>query len=140
MRFRDLDQQAVAGFWGRWKHIVQEILEEFNEDVYHGRGIIRENSYKERIYLALETRKECWYVFPLPGNLLILSLYRCKIAQDCLRPDHSGNNAEQDNRIGRLGLRAGIAEERGKTYKQKRGCVEELLRRLYEKHQVNVMF
>jgi hypothetical protein len=140
MRFRDLDQQAVAGLWDRWKHIVREILDEFNEDVYQGRGLIRENSYYEGTYLALETRKACLYIFPIPGAVLLLRLYHGKLAKDCLSLKSTSSKSGQENLIGSVGLRAGLAEERGKTYKEKRRCVEELLRRLYGKYQVDFLF
>lgn len=84
MTFRDLDQQAVAGLWDRWKYIFQDILEEFNEDVYQGKGSIRENSYYERAYLALETGKACLYIFPIPGGVLLLRLYHGRLAKECL--------------------------------------------------------
>lgn len=139
MRFRDLDQQAVAGFWDRWKRIIRDILEEFNEDVYGGKGVIRENAYKERIYLALETNKACLYIFPLPGGLLLLRLYKGKLTKECLRLKSASNKADQENLVGWVGLKAGRAEEKGATYEDKRCCLEELLRRLYGKYQIDMV-
>src|SRR5574342_505162 len=115
------------------KDIVRDILEEFNEDVYHGTGIVRENSYYERIYLALETKKACLYIFPLPGGVLLLRLYRGKLEKECLSLKNASSKSDQENLVGWVGLKAGLAEEKGATYKDKRGCVEELLRRLYGK-------
>ena len=135
-----MNQQAAASLWDRWKHIVQEILEEFNEDVYQGRGIIRENSYYERIYIALETSKACLYIFPIPGDVLILRLYNGKIPKDCLNLKSASDKSGKENLVGWVGLKAGRAEERGKTYKEKRRCVEQLLRRLYGKYQVDMSF
>jgi hypothetical protein len=140
VRFRDLDQQAVTGLWDRWKPIVQEILEEFNEDVYQGRGVIRENSYSERIYMALETKKACLYIFPLPGNVLLLRLYNGKIPRECLSLKNSSSKADQENLVGWVGLKAGRAEEMGVTYREKRYAVENLLRRLYGKYQIDMLF
>jgi hypothetical protein len=135
-----LDQQAVAGLWNRWKYIVQDILEEFNEDVYQGKGVIRENSYLERIYLALETKKACLYIFPIPGDVLLLRLYQGRLAKECLSLKNASSKSDKENLVGWVGLRAGLAEERGKTYKEKRRCVEALLRRLYGKYQVDFLF
>ena len=140
MRFRDLDQQAVADLWDRWKYIVQDILEEFNEDVFHGIGIIRENSYLERIYLALETKKASLYIFPIPGDVLLLRLYQGKLAKEYLSLKNASSRSDQENLIGWVGLQAGRAEERGKTHNEKRRCVEELLRRLYGRYQVDFLF
>jgi hypothetical protein len=140
MRFRDLDHQAVTGLWDRWKHIVQDILEEFNEDVYHGRGTVRENSYSERLYLALETKKACLYIFPIPGDVLLLRLYNGKIAKECLGLKSASSQSEKENLVGWVGLRAGRAEEVGVTYREKRFAVENLLRRLYGKYQIDMLF
>jgi hypothetical protein len=140
MRFRDLDQHMVGRLWDRWKYIVRDILVEFNEDVYHGTGIVRENSYNERIYLALETKKACLYIFPVSGELLLLRLYRCKIAKEYLSLKNAASKSDQENLVGWVGLRAGLAEERGVTYEEKRFCVEKLLRRLYGKYQVDLLF
>lgn len=140
MRFRDLDQHVVGRLWDRWKYIVRDILDEFNEDVYHGTGIVRENSYNERIYLALETKKACLYIFPIPGEVLLLRLYRCKIAKEYLTLKSASSKSDQENLIGWAALRAGLAEERGVTYEEKRSCVEKLLRRLYGIYQVDFLF
>jgi hypothetical protein len=140
VRFRDLEQQAVAALWDRWKYIVQDMLEEFNDDVFHGTGIIRENSYLERIYLALETKKACLYVFPIPGDVLLLRLYQGKLAKECLILRSASSKSDQENLIGGVGLQAGLAEERGARYNDRRNCVEELLRRLYRKYQVDFLF
>jgi hypothetical protein len=53
MRFKDLGRQATKTLWGDWKYFIREIMDEFNLDVYQGRGIIRENSYTEQSYLLL---------------------------------------------------------------------------------------
>ena len=140
MRFRDLDQHVVGRLWDRWKYIVRDILDEFNEDVYHGTGIVRENSYNERIYLALETKKACLYIFPIPGEVLLLRLYRCKIAKEYLTLKSASSKSDQENLIGWVALRAGLAEERAVTYEEKRSCVEKLLRRLYGIYQVDFLF
>ena len=138
MRFRDLDQPIVGGLWDRWKYIVRDILDEFNEDVYHGTGTIRENSYNERMYLALETRKACLYILPIPGELLLLRPYQCKIAKEYLSLKNASSKSDQENLVGWVGLRAGLAEERDVTYEEKRLCVEKLLRRLYGKYQIDL--
>ena len=72
MRFANLSQEAAQRLWDRWKELIQEILVEFNEDVFHGNGIVRENSYCERSYLLLETKSGCLYIFPMRGDEIIL--------------------------------------------------------------------
>lgn len=140
MRFRDLDQKAVADLWNRWKYIVREILDEFNEDVYQGRGLIHENCYYERTYLALETRKVCLYIFPIPGGVLLLRLYHRKLAKECLSLKSTSSKSGQENLVGWVALEAGRAEEIGATYKEKRWWMEKLMRRLYGKYQVDFLF
>jgi hypothetical protein len=140
VRFRDLGQRAVAGLWDRWKDIVRDILEEFNEDVFQGRGVVRENATYERIYLALETRKACLYIFPIPGDLLLLRLYNGKLAKECLSIKSASSKADQENLVGWVALEAGHAEEIGATYKEKRCWVEKLIRRLYGKYQIDMLF
>jgi hypothetical protein len=140
MRFRDLDHQAVTGLWDRWKHIVQDILEEFNEDVYQGKGVIRENAFYERTYLALETKKSCLYIFPLPGGVLLLRLYHGRLAKECLTLKNASSQAEKENLVGWVALEAGRAEEIGATFREKRCWVEKLLRRLYGKYLIDMLF
>ena len=78
MRFRDLSQSAVQCLWDRWNPTIRELVEEFNEDVFDGRGKIRENGWRECLYLLLETKTGCLYIFPLPGNSIALRLLRHK--------------------------------------------------------------
>ena len=140
MRFRDLNQQAVAGLWGRWKHLVWDILQEFNEDVFQGSAIVRENSYYERTYLALETKKACLYIFPISGGVLLLRLYKGKISKECLSLKGASSKADEENLVGWVGLEAGRADELGATYEEKRWWVEKFLRRLYGKYHIDMLF
>jgi len=55
----------------------------------------------------LETKNECLYVFPVPGNALVFSLYRHKIQQECLKLKFSGERPDEKNLIGGFGLGVG---------------------------------
>lgn len=79
MRFRDLSQSAVQRLWEKWKHVIRALLEEFNADVFNGKGQVRENACRECLYLLLETKNGCLYIFPLPGDKLCLRLYKHKL-------------------------------------------------------------
>ena len=139
MRFRDLDQYAVESLWVRWKHIVRDILDEFNYDVYHGRGIVHENSHGERIYLSLETKNECLYVFPMVGNVLILRLYRGRIEKEHLDLK-STNKLDHEKPIGQIVLKSGSVEERYATVEDKMWCLQKALRLLYLKYSLDSLF
>ena len=140
MRFRDLNQQEVECLWDRWKHIIQEILDEFNEDVYDGRGLVHENSYDERTYLSLETKRECLYIFPTPGNLLLLGLFKCRIEKQRLSLKYSTEKLNRENLICWLGLNLGLAEQRYMTVEDRHCCLEIVLRSLYRKYWVDSSF
>lgn len=76
MRFRDLSQSAVQRLWEKWKQLIRALLEEFNADVFDVRGWVKENSYRECLFLLLETKNGCLYIFPLSGAKLCLRLYK----------------------------------------------------------------
>jgi hypothetical protein len=139
MRFRDLDQHMVGRLWDRWKYIVRDILDEFNEDVYHGTGIVHENSYGERIYLSLETKTECFYVFPIAGNVLILRLYRGRIEKEHLSLK-STNKLDHEKLIGQIVLKSGIVEERYARVEDRMWCLQKAVRLLYLKYSLDSLF
>jgi len=135
MRFQDLSQEAIQGIWNKWKYIVHELLDEFNEDVFHGRGIVQENSYQERDYLMLETKTGCLYVFPMPGDIFILRVYWHKIEKECLSLKNTAGNFNHENFIGEIGVAIGIIEERyTETSGEVRRFLAESLRRIYKKY------
>ena len=104
MRFKDLGQKATKSLWDDWKHLIREILNEFNTDVFQGRGVIRESSYKEKAYLLLETKKECLYVFPVPGSALVFSIHQHKIPKEQLKLKSPLIKLDEENPIGAFGI------------------------------------
>lgn len=135
MRFKDLSKEATQAVWGKWKYLIREILDEFNEDVFHGRGTIRENSHDERSYLLLETRKECLYVFPVPGNALFFSVYRHKIQKERLKSKSSVEKPDDENLIGGFGLGVGGVRAHGREAKEAlHAFLEYALRTIYRNH------
>ncbi len=108
MRFKDLSQEAVQSQWKKWRNVIREILVEYNENVFHGRGTIQENAYKERTYLLLETKQECLYIFPIPGNTLIFRIYQHKLPQEELKS--SFGKPHEEDLIGTFGLGIGGVE------------------------------
>jgi len=136
MRFKDLSQEATQSIWGKWKYLIREVLDEFNEDVYQGRGNIRENSYNERSYLSLETKKECLYVFPVPGNALLFSVYRHKIQQERLKLKFAGEKPDdEENLIGGFGLGIGGVSAHSRAVKTAfQTYLENALRKIYRNY------
>ncbi len=135
MRFKDLSQEETQSLWGNWKDFIREILDEFNEDVYQGRGRVRENNYRERSYLLLETKGECLYVFPVPGSALLFSVYRHKIQQEQLKLTFAGEKPDEENLIGGFGLGIGgvsVHSRAVKTAFQK--YLENALRKIYRNY------
>jgi hypothetical protein len=116
MRFRDLSQSAIECSWERWKCTIRDMLDEFNEDIFNGRGWICENHYREPLYLLLETKQGCLYIFPIPGNQVVLRLYRNKLEKinPCLMAEI--NNEEHGNFI--CGIRVPI-ETKGRFLQTK---------------------
>ena len=112
MRFANLSPQATQRLWDKWKHIVRETLDEFNDDVFRGLGVVRENKYCERAYLLLETKNRCLYIFPMPGGAFVLRVYGCKIKNEKLSLKHIASEFDNENFIGRLGLDIALLEER----------------------------
>ena len=104
MRFKDLGQTATKSLWDDWKYLIREILNEFNNDVFQGRGVIRESTYKEKNYLLLETKKECLYVFPVPGSAFVFSVQQHKIPKEQLKLRSPLKNLDEENPIGSFGL------------------------------------
>jgi len=112
MRFANLSQEATQRLWDKWKYVVQETLDEFNEDVFHGLGIVRENRDYERAYLVLETKNRCLYIFPMPGVTFVLRVHRCKIKNEKLSLKNVVSELDNEDFIGRLGLDITLLEER----------------------------
>ena len=104
MRFKDLNQKATKSKWGEWKHLIREIVNEFNDDVFQGRGLIRENSYKEKPYLLLETKDTYLYIFSVPGSALRFSVYNHKIPKEQLELKSPVNVFNEENLIGSFGM------------------------------------
>ena len=140
MRFKDLSPEDAQCIWDRWKYIAREILNEFNDDVFHGRGSVHENSYSERSYLLLETKTECLYIFPIQGNVWILCLYRTRIEKEHLSAKAVATNFNHENLIGWSGLEIGIIEfHRTGVADLLRECLAIIVRRLYRNHWVKVL-
>ena len=141
MRFADLSQEATQELWDRWKGSIREILDEFNEDVYHGNGHVRENSYTERYYLLLETKKVCFYVFPMPSDVLILGAYYHKIQKEYLNKKFAGEKPSDGNRIGMVGFRMGVLEGRYSEIKNRfQDFLVDALKTLYRNYCVKPLF
>jgi hypothetical protein len=140
MRFKDLSPEDAQCVWDRWKYIAREILHEFNDDVFQGRGCVHENSYSERSYLLLETKAECLYIFPIQGNAWLLGLYRGRIKKELLSLKYIPTNLDQENLVGRVGLRVGDIElHRTGVEDLLREYLELLLRRLHQYYWVKEM-
>ncbi len=110
MRFRDLSQSAIEHIWDRWKDTIRDMLDEFNEDIFNDRGWICENHYREPLYLLLETKHGCLYIFPIPGDQVVLRLYRNKLEKvnPCLMAEI--NDPEKGNFL--CGIRVPIENHR----------------------------
>ena len=135
MRFANLSQEATQCLWDRWKELIQEILIEFNEDVFHGHGIIRANSYREKSYLLLETKSGCLYIFPMRGDEIILRVYRNKLDKEALNMIGTAGRPDQENIVGTTHLVIGLIEERYPAVKAAlREYLGESLRRVYKKY------
>lgn len=109
MRFRDLSQAAIEHSWDRWKCLIRDMLAEFNEDLFNDGGWICENHYREPLYLLLETKQGCLYILPIPGDQIVLRLYRHKLEKvnPCLMAEI--NNEEHGNFI--CGIRVPIEND-----------------------------
>lgn len=141
MRFTDLSQEATGKLWDKWKESIREILDEFNEDVYRGNGHVRENSYMERDYLSLETKKVCFYVFPLPNELLILGAYYHKIQKEYLNKNFADEKPSGENRIGIVGFQMGVLEGRYSEIKNRlQDSLVDALKNLYRDYCIKTLF
>lgn len=142
MRFTNLSQEATQCLWDKWKYIVRELLDEFNEDVFHGNGLVRENKYCERAYLLLETKDRCLYIFPMPGGAFVLRVYRCKIKNEKLSLKYIASGFDNEDFIGRLGLDITLLEERYHEIMAEvfRAYVVEALRLAYRNYWIMMSF
>lgn len=139
MRFADLSQEATQQLWDKWKYAVREILDEFNDDVYHCKGVIRENSYTERSYLLLEAKKECLYVFPMPGDLLFFGIYHHTIPKEHLNLKRAAGKPDEENLIGWHALELRIIEERyGEDKYILQQCLGMVLKNIYRKYWIKI--
>jgi len=135
MRFANLSQEATQCLWDKWKYIIREILDEFNEDVFHGSGFVRENTYCERSYLSLETKNGSLYIFPRPGAEIILRVYRNKIDRRTLNLKSTAGKSDQENLMGTIRLEIGLIEERYPPAEVTlRDYLTEGMRRAYKKY------
>ena len=140
MRFKDLSPEAVECLWDRWKYSIERVLHDFNEDVFSGSGNIRENSYCERFYLSLQTKKHCVYVFPIPGNRLVVGIFRGKIEKGYLSLKSKSPTLDRENLIGWFALPMDIVDERYETSEEKFWCLEQALKILYSRHWPGLSF
>ena len=112
MKFRDLSKPAVEHLWNRWSPTIRELLEEFNEDVFDGKGKIRENGWKECLYLLLETKTGYLYIFPLPGNSFALRLLKQKPEKVDPALIAALRKEEHENYVGGFQVDVDLIEER----------------------------
>jgi len=139
MRFTELSQEATQQLWDTWKSAIREILDEFNEDVFHGNGTVSENAYNERPHLLLETKKEFLYVFPMPGDLLFLGVYRHIIPKEHLNLKYTADKPDEENIIGWHGLELGILESLyGEDKDRLQYYLEKVLKTLHRKYWVKL--
>ena len=132
MRFKDLGQKTTISLWEDWKYLIREILDEFNDDVFQGRGAISENSYKEKPYLLLETKRECLYVFPVPGSAFVFSVYRHELPKEQLALKSPLKKLKGKSPIGSFGL--GVRDVNSHHWRVKkvvRTYVKRSLRNIY---------
>jgi hypothetical protein len=141
MRFKNLSQEAMQGFWEKWKYIIREILDEFNDDVFHGKGVVRENAWGEKLYLLLETKNGCLYVFPIPDDEIILRVYQKKLGKETLSLKGMVDKSDQENPTGKIHLVIGLVEER---YPQAKVALREFLakglRRAYKQYWMSLSY
>lgn len=112
MRFRDLSQSVVQRLWEKWKPCIRALLEEFNEDVFDGKGRVCENGWREFSYLLLETKNGCLYIFPLPGNTLSLRLFKHKLEKVDPALIAALSKDGQENYVGGFQVSVDMIEER----------------------------
>ena len=130
MRFRDLSQSATECSWDQWKCIIRNMLDEFNEDVFNGRGCIYENQYWECLYLLLEPKRGCLYIFLLLGNEIALRLFRHKIEKVTLALVFVLRQPGQENFVGGFRITADLSKERYSLMRRVfQATFEEALRR-----------
>ena len=135
MRFANLSQEATQRLWDTWKYLVRESLDEFNEDVFLGRAIVRENNHWERPYLVLETKNGCLYIFPMPGDEFVLRLYRNKLNKQALSSKSAMNHSDHESPIGTIHLIINLMDQRYYPLSVAlREFLAEGLRRLYQKY------
>jgi hypothetical protein len=138
MGFKDLSREGVQELWRGWKTLIREFVDEFNEDVYQGRGVVRENNYDERSYLLLETKRECLYVFPLSGNALAFCVYRHRIPPERLRSRSPTERPDKENLIGGFGLGVEGVEAHDRGVKRAlQTYIGRYLRIIYRNHSLN---
>ena len=140
MRFKDLSPEAVECLWDRWKYSFERVLYDFNEDVFCGSGRIQGNAYSERFYLSLQTKKLCIYIFPIPGNRIVVAIFRGKIEKEYLRLKSKSPTLDRENLIGWFALEMDRVEQQYVTQEEKLWCLEGALKILYKKHWSEISF
>ena len=134
MRFTGLNREATQHLWSKWKRAIREILVEFNEDVFQGKGSIHDNNRNERLYLLLKTKAEFLYAFPLPNNLLYLGVYHHQIPKERLVSKFSNTKADDENLIEWIGLDIGKLE---RDYGMDKDAIQHYLEKALKRLQKN---
>jgi len=120
--------------------MIQQLLEEFNFDVFQGRGNVCENSYGETSYLLLETKNGCLYVFPLTGDELVFKVYRSKIEKEHLSTKSKVSIADDGNLVGAMRVKIGLFEKDYAHVKYySRECLAEVLRQTYHDYWMSLL-
>ena len=140
MRFKDLSPEAVECLWERWKYSFERVLYDFNEDVFSGSGNIQENTCSERCYLSLQTKKLCIYIFPIPGNRMVVAIFRGQIEREYLRLKSKSPTLDRENLIGWFALDMDRLEQQYVTHEERFWCLGGALKILYKKYWSAVSF
>lgn len=136
-----LSQEAAQRLWSKWRSVVWQLLDEFNNDVFNGRGVLRENAYGETLYLLLETKNGCLYVFPLPGDELAFRVYRRKIEKEYLSLKGKIGSEDGDNLVGGIHLKIGRLEKEQAFPKYYfRECLATVVWETYHDYWINILF
>lgn len=141
MRFRDLSQSSIENSWDRWKCVIREMLNEFNDDVFSGRGSVCENHYHEPSYLLLETKIGCLYIFPLPGNEIALRILKHKFEHVTLALMATESRAGSENFVGGFRIKLSTIERTGYSVKKKfQNEFEKSLRLIYVEYWIDLIY
>ena len=140
MRFKRSGQEATQSLWSRWKGSIKEILDDFNSDVFGGKGHVRENKFRGKPCLLLATKKECLYVFPSSGYVLAFCLYNCQTQDNAPNPRALIPTPDEENLVFWTGLdikNIEIPYRASKTDQQR--YVTQVLKRVYRMHWMRLL-